>query len=452
MRPISTSRLALLVLVCGLVALPARSPAPVVIRPGEGATYVPPNEPATPNAASAQAQFDNAQSYERAGQYSQAIDSYKKVVRRFPRSPIASSAQYRVGYLLEKTGDIEGAYKAYVKLNKDYPRSEDFNASIEGQMRVAEAYLKGRKQKVLGIPTLPSMHRAIDIYQSIMRNAPYSRYAPLAEFNIGRAKEKQGDYTGAIQAYQVVVDKYPTSDVADDALFQIGYVYMTIVRVGSYDRNASRFAREYFEDFLAAYPKHEKAAQARQYLATLGSAQTRSSLKVAQYYDKQKLWRAAIMSYNEVVRLTPDSPDAAIATARLDQLHKKLGDEIFKDPILTPGKPDPRRVAELAGRGMPPDSGPLSGPGPGGVPVSQLPPLAPGIDTPLPADGPDGAPALAPPGLDPGFDTSNPFDSPSGLTPRRPSSSSGSAPTDEPPVIEPGEATPPPIVTPPPSN
>ncbi len=442
----SKSRLALFLLLCGLVVLPARSPAPVVIAPGESPTYVPPNQPTTPNAASAQAQYDNAVGYEQAGQTGQAIDSYKKVVKRFPRSPLASNAQYKVGFLLEKSGDIEGAYKAYVKLNKDYPRSEDFNASIEGQMRVAEAYLKGRKQKILGIPTLPSMHRAIDIYQSIMRNAPYSRYAPQAQFNIGRAKEKQGDYTGAVQAYQTVVDKYPTSDVADDALFQIGYVYLTIIRVGSYDRNASRFAREYFEDFLTTYPKHEKAAQARQYLATLGTAQTRSSLKVAQYYDKQKLWRAAIMSYNEVVRLTPDSPDAAIATARLDELHKKLGEKIFLDPMLTPGKPDPRRVAELAGRAAPPGSGPLSG----GQPVSQLPPLAPGLDTPLPGDGPDGAPGLGgPPGADPGFDSSNPFDSPSGLVPGGRPSSSGSAPADEPaPPPPPGEPTPPPLAPP----
>jgi outer membrane protein assembly factor BamD len=439
----SKSRFALLFLLCGLIVLPARSPAPVVVRPGESPTYVPPNQPTAPNAASAQAQFDNALAFEQAGQNVQAIDGYKKVVRRFPRSPLASNAQYKVGLLLEKTGDLEGAFKAYVKLNKDYPRSEDFNASIEGQMRVAEAYLKGRKQKVLGIPTLPSMNRAIDIYQSIMKNAPYSRFAPQAQFNIGRAREKQGDYSGAIAAYQTVVDKYPTSDVADDALFQIGYVYMTIIRVGSYDRNASRFAREYFEDFLSTYPKHEKAAQARQYLASLGSVQTRSSLKVAQYYDKQKYWRAAIMSYNEVIRLTPDSPDAAIATARLDQLHKKLGDKIFQDPMLTPGKPDPRRVAELSGRGAPPGSGPLSGGG--GLPVSQLPPLAPGLDTPLPGDGPDGAPGLGVPG-DPGFDSSNPFDTPAGLTPGG-RARSETAPTSEP--SEPsGEPTPPPLESP----
>ena len=432
----SKSRLAFFLLLAGLVLMPLRSPAPIVVRPGEGAEYVSPGTPITPDAASAQGQFDYAAQMERSGNTGAAVDGYRKVVRRFPRSPLASGAQYKVGLLLEKTGDLEGAYKAYIKLNKDYPRSEDFNASIEGQMRVANAYLDGRRQKILGIPTLPSMGRAVDIYAAIMRNAPYSKYAALAEFNIGRAREKQGDFTGAVNAYQIVVDKYPTSDVADDAMFQIGYVYVTMVRAGSYDRNAARFAREYLEDFLAAYPKHEKAPQAREYLATLGKAQTRTSLKVAQYYDKAKIWRAAIMYYNEVVRQTPDSPDAKIATARLAQLRTKLGEAIFQDPILTPGKPDPRRVAELQGRQLPPGSGPL------GQPVSQLPPLAPGLDAPLPDDagmGPEGAPSM--PGLDPNFDSSNPFGGPSTLGPRGPQPAPESA---EAPAA-PAEPTPPPV-------
>lgn len=430
----SKSRVAFCLLLAGMVVLPQTSPAPVVVRPGEAPQYVSPGIENTPDAATSEGQYEYGVRFEKAGNFSSAIDAYKKVVRRFPRSPMAPNAQYKVGLLLEKSGDIEGAYKAYTKLNKNYPRSEDFNASLEGQMRVAEAYLKGARQKILGIPTLPSMGRAVDIYNSIMRNAPYSKYAPQAQFNLGRAREKQGDSSGAINAYQTVVDKYPTSDVADDALFQIGYVYMSIVRNGSYDRNATRFAREYFEDFLATYPKHEKAAQAREYLGSLGNAQTRTSLKVAQYYDKQKLWRAAIMYYNEVVRLTPDSPDALVATKRLDQLRGKLGNAIFTDPMLTPGKPDPRRVAELQGRSLPPGSGPL------GQPVSQLPPLAPGLDSPLPGDagmGLDGGPGAAP-GFDPNFDSSNPFGGPAtNIGPSR--EPSGSAP--EPPPLEP-EPTP----------
>ncbi len=415
------SRLALALVVIGATTFPSISPAPIVVRPGEAPVFVPPGTENAPDRASAEGQMEYARQQEAAGKIGAAIEGYRKVVRRFPKSPSASNAQFRVGVLLEKTGDLEGAYKAYTKLNKDYPRSEDFSASLEGQIRVAGAFLEGRRQKILGIPTVPSMGRAIDMYQSIIRNAPYSRYAPLAQFNIGRAKEKQADYGGAVTAYQIVVDKYPTSNVADDAMFQIGYVYLTIMRTGSYDRNAAKFAREYFEDFLVAYPKHEKAAQAREYLATLGQVKGKSVLKTAQFYDKQKAYKAAIMYYGEIVRDQPGTPDAKVASTRLDELRKKLGEKVFADPILTPGKPDPARVAALQGRGFP------LGQGQGGQPVSTLPPNAPGLDAPLPG-GETGLPPLGDtPGIDTSFDASNPFAAPTSLAP-----SGGPAPAPEP--------------------
>lgn len=431
-------RTALWLLAAGLLFIPLRSPGPIVITPGEGAVFVPPGGEAAPERGSAGAQYDQALADERAGAKDRALSGYRTVVRRYPRSPQASNAQYRIAYLLEKMGDLENAYRAYLKLNKDYPRSEDFSASLEGQMRVANAYLEGRRAKVLGIPTLPSMSRAVDMYTAIIKNAPYSRYAPAAQFNLGRAKEKQGDNANAIAAYQVVIDKYPTSDVADDAMFQIGYVYMSIMRTGSYDRNAAKFSREYFEDFLVAYPRHEKAAQAREYLKSLTSVQVRSSLKTAEYYDKQKVWKAAVMHYNEVVRTMPGTKDASVAEKRLAQLRVKLGEEFFKNPILTPGKPDPKRMAELQQRGM--GQGLFPGTG-GGAPVSRLPPNAPGLDAPLPGVdiGPSPEPGPGPgtgglPGS--GFDTSNPFDTPAPLNPAAPT------PSAAPPEAAPPEATP----------
>ena len=434
-RPRLQFRLSLLVLavLAGVASAPHETPAPVVIRPGEGPAFVPPGVEAAPDAKSAQGQFEIAQRMEAAGNTSSAIQAYRKVARRFPKSTYAANSLYKTALLLEKSGDMEGAYKAYVKLNKDYPRSNDFTASIEGQMRVGASYLEGRRQRLFGVPTLPSMNRAADIYAAIVKNAPYSKYAAQAQFNLGRAKEKQGDTTAAINAYQAVIDKYPLSDWTDDAMYQIGFVYMKIMKSGSYDRNAAKFAKEYFEDFLQAYPKHEKAAQAREYLSGLGQVQGRSSLKTAQYYDKQRAYVSAVMLYNEVVRANAGTKDAEVAGKRLAQLRVKLGEKFFENPMLVPGKPDPRRVAETAGRTTPT-----------GQPIPSLPPGAGAVDAPLPAEpamppgiggveGTPGAPGEPGPASG-GFDDSNPFGGPT--TPLIPGRPAG-APASEPPAASP---------------
>ena len=113
------------------------------------------------------------------------------------------------------------------------------------------------------------MTRAQAMFEGIVKNAPYSKFAPLAQFNVGQTLEKQGEYPRAIEAYQLCVNKYPSDAIADTALYQVGYVRMRETREGSYDRASVAKARESFEDFIARYPNSEKVPQARENLKSL---------------------------------------------------------------------------------------------------------------------------------------------------------------------------------------
>jgi outer membrane protein assembly factor BamD len=394
----------------GCIVLPQRSPAPVVIREGEGATYqAPGSTEEVPNQKDAQAQFDAALAREKAGDIGGAIGGYRKTVRRFSRATVASSAQYKIGVLLEKQNNLGDAVKAYEKLIKDYPRSTDFNNALDGVFRIGNAWLDGARQKVLGLPTFPSMEKAVTTFTIIIKNAPFSRLAPQAQFNIGQAREKQGDPKAAIVAYQLIVDKYPTDPAAADALYQIGFCYMQISRAGSYDRNAAQRARESFEDFLASYPTSEKAAQAKENLASLTTQQTGGSLQIAKFYDKQKQYRAAIVYYNDVIRQQPNSPDSEQAKARLEALRAKLGDAAFNESISPAApknaaaaahsaKPSDGRLQAQTDTAKRPDyvGPPVSAPSPPPSPAS-LPSVPAGSDSRPASSGGGNRPEATPP-------------------------------------------------------
>jgi outer membrane protein assembly factor BamD len=396
----------LLLLSVGIIAFPARSPAPVVVTPGEGTTYqAPGSEDVAPNQKDAQSQFDAALAAEAKGNEGAAIAGYKKTVHRFPKSTVASLAEYKIGVLLEKRQDLPGASAAYEKLIKDYPHSTDFNNALEGEFRIGTLYLDGAKQKILGVPMISSRDRAVAIYNVIINNAPFSRYAPLAQFNIGQARERESDFKGAIAAYQVAVDKYPTDPISADALYQMGYDYLQMSRTGSHDRQAAQRARENFEDFLAAYPTSEKAAQAKEDIASLANMQTGGSLQIADYYYGQKQFRAAVVYYNDVIRQQPNSPDSTKAKSRLDSIRAKYGDKYFADTQSAapnqPGaggtltasvKPRDTRLQAQTDTARRPDyvGPPVSAPTPPPPPVMANPP---GSDVP-----PGAAPTPPPPG------------------------------------------------------
>jgi outer membrane protein assembly factor BamD len=323
-----TLRFVLPLTMLALVCFPHRAPAPIIYREGEG--FISPDLTDIEIKKNAEEQFKLAQRYEDQGDYKRAGASYRLVVHRFPRADIAADAQFKSGQMLEKLGKLQLAFSEYQALVQKYPRSQDFEAALQAQYAIGKAYLDGKRVDIYGVPTLPSMGKAQEMFHKIVTNAPYGKIAPLAQFGIGQALEKSGSITATVNAYQEVVDRYPNSDVAPSAMYQIGYVYFQASRATGYDETAAVRAQEAFEDFLLKFPNSEKVPQAQDNLKILQNRKSNNSYNIARFYDKQKNYKAAYVYYNEVIEQQPDSPDAARAKQRMDQIRSKVGDDALK--------------------------------------------------------------------------------------------------------------------------
>lgn len=280
------------------------------------------------DAAAATQLYADAQAADGAGSSAKAIELYRTALKKYPLAPQASVAQYRVAELLEASGDLSRAFNAYQALLTKYPDTPNFERAVAAQVTIANKYLQGRQQKFLGIPVGGSAKRAQEMYTAILSNAPFSKYAPIAQFNLGLAYEKQSIPFDAIKAYQKVLDNYPNSDVGDDALYQIAYVYMRIgLAQRSQDLSSLVAARNTFEDFLIEYPKSEKAAQATKNLQDLGAAEADDVFRIARFYEFTKDLKAAKTYYDEVIRRQPKTKEADLAEARIEELRAQYGDD-----------------------------------------------------------------------------------------------------------------------------
>src|SRR5277367_3686464 len=52
---------------------------------------------------------------------------------------------------------------------------------------------------------------ALKAYKSLLRRWPLSFFAPEAQFRVGKILEDEADFAGAFKAFQVMVQKYPSS-------------------------------------------------------------------------------------------------------------------------------------------------------------------------------------------------------------------------------------------------
>ncbi len=288
-----------------VLAWPGPGDAAVVYRSNEGWSV---EGEDTKIEGSAAEQMHKAETLEAAGDRGGAYNAYRALVKHFAQSALAPKAQRKVALLLEQHGDYDKAFDAYSVYLTKYPKGDDFDAVVDAQFKIAKMFLEGQKRKVLGVPLAASMSRAQEMFEGITKRAPFSKIAPLAQFNLGQCLEKQAKYPEAIDAYQTVATKYPNDAIAVDALYQVGYVLLREAREGSYDAASQKKAREAFEDFISRYPESEKVPQARENLKSLEGGASKGALDIAKFYETE----------------------SAIAKARIDHLKQQLGEDALR--------------------------------------------------------------------------------------------------------------------------
>jgi len=294
-----------LVLSAVLVLAAARTPAQTVVPSTTGA-----------NNTEAASLLQQARDLEAAGSTSRAVSTYREIVKKYPVSPSAPAAQFRVAQLLEESGNLSRAFDAYKVFVESYPQAREFDQAANAQLAIADDFMKRRR-----------FERAEEMYRALLGSAPYAKFAPAAQFKLGQSLESRKEYEQSIAAYQVVLDRYAASDYADDALYQIGYVQLTEAQSRSQDLSAAIDAKNTFEEFLMEYPSSEKAAQARDNLDRMSGRETSDLYSIAQFYDRNSNFRAAVIYYSELVRRQGGSEQAKLANDRIEEIRAEVGDD-----------------------------------------------------------------------------------------------------------------------------
>jgi len=320
-------RLICLLLVLGcLLALPVRSPAPLIYRPGEGWSYEPVGGEGKWQRARAKDQLEVAQSAFDRKDYSLALKAARRVVKVWPLSDYAPRAQYLVGRCYEAKGKDEKAFTEYQKVLEKQPKIENFHEILQRQYEIANKYLAGKWFKLWGvIPIFSSMEKTAAMYEKIVKTGPYSEVAPQAQMKIGAAREKQHNFEMAAKAYETAADRYhDRPQVAADALYKQGMAYKKQAQTAEYDQSTAGQAIATFTDFMTLYPAEPRVAEAQKTIAALKIEQARGNFQIAKFYEKYKRWNGALVYYNEVVLLDPNASYAVSARLRIDQLKKRI--------------------------------------------------------------------------------------------------------------------------------
>jgi len=253
--------------------------------------------------------------------YDRARREFKKLLRAYPASPEAAEGQYYFGRCYEEDGDYYQAFLEYRKTLQTYPSTNRFQEILEREYQLGNYFLSGKKRKLLGkVAVLPARDKAVEIFQAIVDDGPFSEYGVLAQYKLGLAHLALHDYELAVNAFEQLIARYPDSPLVDDARFQMAQASLKGTFKAGYDQAPTDAAIRELEAFVKSYPESELTGEANRRLEELKERRAQHEFQVAQFYEHRRQVTAALLYYTSIVDRFARSSWGPKAAARIHVL------------------------------------------------------------------------------------------------------------------------------------
>ena len=279
---------------------------------------------------SASLQFQYAEELLEQKKYEEAVREFQRLHSHFPTSSYADLAQFSIGRAYQAAGEWDDAAKAYQKTIDDFPDTRLFDRVITKQYELASKYyeraVKREEEKGM-MPNLGELFsdendfdRAIEVYQAVVNNQPFTEAAAEAQYRIGLCHVKKEEYPSAIEAYETVLDLYPGSPWAAEAAFGAAEAQFDQSRPAVYDQTAVQEATERFDLYLRRYDDEERRAQVEEMMHQLADHRAEHEFRIAEWYHRQHKFQSARLYYEQVLKAHPDTEWAERSSHQLTLL------------------------------------------------------------------------------------------------------------------------------------
>lgn len=268
--------------------------------------------------------MNEARAQEEKGVVASPMKKYETIFKKYPNTLYASEALYRAARLRQQRHQYTKAFNHYQNLFQRYPGTPHFDALIQQQYNIADDLIEGKRPRYWGwLPGFKAKDEGLRLMGIVIRNAPYHALAPRALLTIAHGYKKQGDTDDAIDALDHLINSYADSPHSSDAYLTIAHAYGELVQGPQYDQAATLQSATYYEDYLILYPNASRLAEAEKGRDDMKTILAQNKLNAGDfYYLKRENLRAARVLYNEAITTFPQSPIAALARKRLEDVAK----------------------------------------------------------------------------------------------------------------------------------
>ncbi len=181
---------------------------------------------------------------------------------------------------------------------KEAPRFEDVKPADE---LYAEGLKKLEGKRILGLFSYIDYDAAIETFQSIIDNYPFSEFEEKAQLKIADAYFEDKRYEEALAYYQEFADQHSTDPRAPGAMLRAAQCHYEQIESIDRDQNAARQATKALEALVQQHPYAEETRQAEEMLVEIRTRLARNMLHIADFYLERDHWQSAASRYRRVL-------------------------------------------------------------------------------------------------------------------------------------------------------
>jgi outer membrane protein assembly factor BamD len=290
-------------------------------------------------------------------------------LKRNPKAPDRDRGLFLLAEAYYQYGDRTRAFFHLDELMDYFGESRLFYPALEKQYQIADAYLRGYKNRLFGFPMLGAEEDGVEMLFRIQERAPGS---PLAERALLRTADYYYDhaqYDLASDVYEAYARRYPRSPLIPRVQFRRAFASLAQFRGLNYDATPLVDAKAQLRSIQAAYPQMAEDENVPAVIERINATLAAKLYHIADFYVRTHKPRSAAYTYRYLIARYPESREAAKARDKLNRLPQWA----LAGPPPSPATDE--QDVPLTGSEQGP--GPTPGPGPGGAPKSRLESVAP---------------------------------------------------------------------------
>jgi outer membrane assembly lipoprotein YfiO len=227
------------------------------------------------------------------------------------------------------------AFLEYHKVVDSYPNSQRISEIIEKEYNIGEYFLNREHKQWLGLSLYDFVeHPSIEIFRKIVDKAPYSEYAPRAQYKLGILFMHLARYEEARDSFQKLIDSYADSEWATPAKYQLAIATSKAFPGADYDSSYLKEATERLDEFIKNHPDAKISSEAEEQLKELRNREAKKDFDTAEFYEKQGQYKSAIIYYKKIIDNYEDSDYYGMSLERSKELNELIDGNITKHDFI----------------------------------------------------------------------------------------------------------------------